>query len=141
MTFPPDFADAHKRHFLDGEFLFKKEHWANADQLYGFSAECGLKSVMECLGMELDDNGIPAERAHRRHIQELWGVFFSFAENRIDAQYVRMLPNENPFNSWSHHNRYSNSSHFTKENTSPHRSGATKVNQMLEQARLDGICT
>jgi len=38
-----DFLDPHDRHWEDGERLFGVSRWANADHLYGLSAECGLK--------------------------------------------------------------------------------------------------
>ena len=40
-----------QRHWEDAELLFSEKRLANADHLYGFSAECGLKAVMEALGM------------------------------------------------------------------------------------------
>ena len=51
MIHPTDFVDSHRRHWQDAELLFDQSRWANADQLYGFSAECGLKAVMKALGM------------------------------------------------------------------------------------------
>ena len=56
MPHPSDFTDAHCRHWDDAELLFKLQRWANADQLYGFSAECGLKAVMTFLGMPVECN-------------------------------------------------------------------------------------
>ncbi|MDE0002871.1 MAG: hypothetical protein OXQ29_09265 [Rhodospirillaceae bacterium] len=41
MPHPADFLDAHRRHWCDAELLFNDSRWANADQMYGFSAECG----------------------------------------------------------------------------------------------------
>ena len=74
MPHPVDFVDAHRRHWADAELLFDHDRWANADQLYGFSAECGLKAVMRTLGMPVDTSGIPGPE-HRVHVQELWSIF------------------------------------------------------------------
>ena len=41
MTPRVSFLDAHNRHWKDAELLFCRARLANADQLYGFSAECG----------------------------------------------------------------------------------------------------
>ncbi|MGI6300526.1 MAG: hypothetical protein ACOX52_05630 [Verrucomicrobiota bacterium] len=49
-----DFLDAHHRHWEDAELLKKRGRWANADHLYGLSAECGLKRLMQAFGMEID---------------------------------------------------------------------------------------
>ena len=52
----------------DFQLLFGDSRWANADQMYGFSAECGLKAVMKKLGMQVDvTTGTPAQDAHRKH--------------------------------------------------------------------------
>ena len=77
-----DFADAHFRHWKDAESLFDHDRWANADHLYGLSAECGLKAVMKKLGMDDDDQGAPMEREHRKHIDKLWPVYIDFVEHR-----------------------------------------------------------
>lgn len=45
MSRPAHFVDAHRRHWDDAELLLGNARWANADQMYGFSAECGLKAV------------------------------------------------------------------------------------------------
>ena len=42
-----DFLDAHLRHWTDAELLYAAQRWANADHLYGISAECGLKGLTE----------------------------------------------------------------------------------------------
>lgn len=44
-----DFVDAHERHWRDAELLWQHQRWANADQLYGLSAECGLKALMRLM--------------------------------------------------------------------------------------------
>ena len=63
-----DFLDAHKRHWADAEYLFNGSRWANADQLYGVSAECGLKRLMVAFGMDFNIiKGIPVEREDRVH--------------------------------------------------------------------------
>ena len=46
MPYPANFVDAHHRHWEDAQLLFRNHRWANADQLYGLCAECGLKAVM-----------------------------------------------------------------------------------------------
>jgi len=79
---PADFVDAHRRHWQDAELLFDQSRWANADQLYGFSAECGLKAMMQALGMSVDAGGRPTDEKHRKHVQDLWPIFKSFVNGR-----------------------------------------------------------
>jgi len=45
-----DYLDAFSRHREDGDLLYDHARWPNADQLYGLSAECGLKAVMVAIG-------------------------------------------------------------------------------------------
>ena len=45
-----NYSSAAKRHWNDGETLTKRERLDNADQLFGFSAECALKSALNSLG-------------------------------------------------------------------------------------------
>ena len=103
MPHPADFIDAHHRHWADAELLFDHDRWANADHLYGFSAECGLKAVMQGCGMRVDPTtGIPDEPRHRKHVQKIWPIFRSFVETREDSEYLDRLPPGEPFADWSH---------------------------------------
>jgi hypothetical protein len=52
-----DYKNAACRHYEDAEILFKQLRWANADQLYGLAAECGLKAVMVGLGARTKSSG------------------------------------------------------------------------------------
>ena len=94
---PADFFDAHRRHWEDAEILFGRDRWANADQLYGLSAECGLKAVMKTLGMRVDTAGSPIAPEHRVHVQKLWPIFVTFAGDRDGARYLSPLPSGRPF--------------------------------------------
>ena len=135
MVYPADFHDAHLRHWQDAELLFEHQRWANADQLYGLSAECGLKAVMVDLGMPVGRHGVPTQREHRQHVDALWAEFISFASGRGGVPYVQMLPTANPFAAWSIDNRYAHGRHFSKAAVDPHRAAARTARQMAERAR------
>ena len=128
-----DFRDAHLRHWQDAELLKQAGRWANADQLYGYSAECGLKAVMVANGMPVDAAGSPTERRHKQHIQNLWGAFRSFVHDRHTASLLHHLPEQNPFARWSHSDRYAASGHFTAATVSPHREAAQQVRQFCSR--------
>ena len=134
MPYDTDFADAHRRHWEDAELLHDHGRWANADQLYGFSAECGLKSVMRILGMDTDEIGRPEAPAHRKHVQFLWPEFISFAEEKGGARYLGHLPHDAPFQDWSHNDRYASRGHFSEAGTMRHREAARKILAMVELA-------
>ena len=137
MPHPVDFIDAHRRHWTDAELLFDHDRWANADQLYGFSAECGLKAVMTTLGMPVDTHGIPGPE-HRVHVQELWSIFERFAGDRGGARLLRSLPVGAPFSDWSQHDRYAHRRHYRPERVEPHREAARGIRGMVREAQQDG---
>ena len=136
MPHPVDFTDAHYRHWEDAELLYDNNRWANADQSYGFSAECGLKAVMVILGMQIGDTG-PVDQKYWEHAQKLWPIFKQFAADRNGSQYMALLPSGEPFSDWSHHDRYAHRKHFDKTNVDPHRGAAQGVQNMVEQATQD----
>lgn len=112
MPHPADFFDAHRRHWEDAELLLEHHRWANSDQLYGFSAECGLKAVMKSWGMPVDETGTPSEKQYRKHVQDLWGKFATFARNKEENRTLDLLPTDEPFSDWSHLDRYAHRGPF-----------------------------
>ena len=133
MSRLPDFADAHTRHWQDAELLFAHGRWANADQLYGLSAECGLKAVMQELDMPVDETGKPATK-HRKHVNALWRVFQDFASNRDGARYLEMLPRGSPFSNWAIEDRYANRNDFRREDVELHRAATQDIADMVLEA-------
>jgi len=84
--------------YEDAEILFNRLRWANADQLYGLAAECGLKAVMVGLGTRTKSSG--DLKKHSVHINKLWNEFITFANGRNGAKYVGDLSSNNPFQDW-----------------------------------------
>ena len=138
MPYPADYPDAHLRHWEDAERLFAARRFANADQLYGFSAECGLKAVMVENGMCIKGLGIPKNRKYRTHIHELWAMFRAFVEGRPTGTLLYRLPECNPFLAWSHHNRYARSSDFVDQAVALHREAAWQVRLFYLRLKLSG---
>lgn len=138
LAYSADYPDAHLRHWADAELLLQAGRWANADQLYGFSAECGLKAVMVANGMPVDSQGAPAERRHKQHIQVLWDQFLAFAAGRSIANLLHHLPQRNPFAKWSQDNRYASSGHFDRATVAPHRTAARQVRQFYLRHKAAG---
>ena len=140
MTAPilePDYLDAMERHWLDAEQLFHltPSRLANADHLYGLSAECGLKALMAKWGMKLNNN-IPADPKDRKHADTIWNRYETYQEGRLPAL---SLPRRNAFASWSIHHRYANRSYFQQTVVDGHRKGAAIVKQLVHQARIQGV--
>lgn len=132
-----DFLDAHDRHWTDAEKLYNDSRWANADHLYGVSAECGLKRLIILL------NGGLAS-GDRKHIMEkagsanAWDRFESYRSGSpIGARFA--LPSANPFLLWNVSQRYENQSLFSKAGVDVHKAGATVVKALVTNAKMDGL--
>ena len=131
MTLPEDYLDAHRRHWTDAECLYEQPRWANADHLYGLSAECGLKAVLTAEGQ-------PVENQYKQHVNTLWPRFQTFATGRTNAGYVSMLPAGEPFSNWDISQRYAHQSQFSKVCVEPHRDAARAVRAMVQLTIQDG---
>ncbi|MDR3343642.1 MAG: hypothetical protein LBT14_12850 [Treponema sp.] len=131
-----DFYDAYKRHLEDAEYLYQDSRWANADQLYGYSAECGLKCLMQRFGMQLDARtGMPPNEG-RGHIDEIWIKYETYRAGIGATGYT--LPGENPFDNWNISQRYANKSNFSQAIVDLHRLGVETVKQLVNKAILEG---
>ena len=133
-----DFKDAHSRHWVDAELLFGHTRWANADHLYGFSVECGLKAVMAKLGMQLNIFGSPKESEYRTHVNKLWPKCKVFAQGRNGSWYVTNLPQGDPFATWTEQDRYAHQQCITESEAAAHRVAANKVFNLLKTAQMEG---
>jgi hypothetical protein len=137
-----DFNDAAHRHFEDAHLLERYAKIANADHLFGLSAECALKAVMQGLGMTLTHDGVPSNKQYRVHINKLWNQFSCFASGRNATKYAQCLdPNSNPFNNWTINHRYFHRSNITAQMLLDHKKGAQTAMNLLGQATLDGVVT
>jgi hypothetical protein len=134
-----DFVDAHKRHWEDAEILFKKERWANADHLYGFSAECGLKALMRKFGMPWDRaRGSPSQQKDRQHIDKIWDRYSSYQSGHVNGPGFATSTN-NPFANWGASDRYANQSNFSQALVNSHQTGANEVRELIKKAQRDGL--
>ncbi len=133
-----DFRGAAGRHLDDAELLFNEDRIANADQLFGLSAECSLKAVMVALGMATDSAGTPQDRGHRVHMPELWTAFQSFASGRLASRYLEPLDAQNPFVDWDVEQRYWAGSSIQHGSTQSHQRAALQCIESLERFIADG---
>ena len=133
-----DFLDSHHRHWEDADLLFRYSRLASADQLFGYSTECGLKAVMKQLGMPVDKAGRPQSAKYRKHVDGLWQVFKSFAHRSGGRWYLSKLPSGQPFGDWSSNDRYANRVHFGENRVSKHRDAALAIRRMVQDAKLYG---
>lgn len=133
----PDYYDAAQRHWDDASYLLSRRCLPNADQLFGLSAECALKAVMQPLGMPMN-NGRPSRREHG-HIDVLWDEFITFANGKGQAHYAAFLGATNPFHNWDVRQRYENGSIVSMQVVMDHKSSAEIAFSCLTQAIVDGV--
>ncbi|PDW02514.1 SAM-dependent methyltransferase [Candidatus Viridilinea mediisalina] len=133
-----DFYDAHQRHWDDAERLFGASRWANADHLYGITAECGLKRLMLAFGMQTGVHGVPQEQHDRKHIEQIWVRYETYRSGHV-AGFRYGLPPNNPFDDWNASQRYAHQSEFEQARVTPHRTGADVVRTLVKKAALEGL--
>lgn len=134
-----DFVDAHERHWLDAELLWQHQRWANADQLYGLSAECGLKALMQQFGMQWNHkHDAPLDSKDKVHANKAWDRYEAYRGGHPKgAAYA--LPANNPFDDWDMSQRYAPSTAIDVTRAHAHRTGAELVMQRIKQATQDGL--
>ena len=106
------FGEAAKRHWIDALFLRENKRLPNADQLFGFSAECALKAAMVSMGAPTKAEGDLSEKRHWQHIDALWAEFQAFAAGRRGSRVLSALAGftVNPFLDWHASQRYGSDS-------------------------------
>jgi len=133
-----DFLDAHQRHMVDAESLFLALRLSNADQLYGFAAECGLKKLMQHFGMVIRQDGAPQEYDDRVHANKVWDRYDTYRASSVNgANYA--LPNLNPFLDWDASQRYANGGDVLLPSVEAHRTAAGAVAALVRKALLEGL--
>ncbi|WP_397378691.1 SAM-dependent methyltransferase [Pseudomonas sp.] len=134
-----DFIDALDRHWQDAECLYGNERWANADHLYGFAAESGLKGLMLKFGMTIDETkDMPSNEKDRKHADAIWARYESYRSgHHKGADYLLSEPN--PFDNWRASDRYASQSQFDRAHVTPHRHGAELVRELVKKANREGL--
>jgi hypothetical protein len=139
-----DFLSAAQRHFRDAEHLLASGYSANAGQLFGFQAECGLKALLIAQGLRTDSAGDidGNQRNYRVHIDGLSQLILTlnvFPNGRIATRYTTMIPNVRNFSDWRVNHRYWNEDTLPLTSVSNWRLASNEIEAMLDQARMDGV--
>lgn len=149
---PVAYELAARRHMTDAEALFNTGRLANAGQLYGFVAECGLKALLIACGIQPDaDGGIPEKRplsakgSHplRTHVPKLMtnitADFRLIPDGAQAARYLALVPNRNDFHDWRIDHRYCRDAALPTASVNQWRAAAREIAAMLDQAKQDGV--
>lgn len=114
------------RHYRDGEVLRESRRIANADQLFGFAAECAIKSALVSLPGRTDRSALAG--SHHKHVDQLWDrVRLQSIQRRCPrlVAVLRGLPQV--FADWSTDQRYGPDEAVADEAMERHRRAAARA--------------
>ncbi|MCB8570272.1 hypothetical protein LJE06_04025 [Bilophila wadsworthia] len=131
-----DFLNAHERHWDDAEILYTFEKWANADHLYGISAECGVKSLMCAFSIQTAPLNERLCSRDKKHIDKLNSRYDAYRSGLYATQYQIDF---SAFSNWDIGQRYVHESDITQENVQLHRVATVAIRETIKQARLNGV--
>ena len=143
MTKAVDFRHAANRHYSDGDLLMANSRYANAGQLYGFTAECGIKWLLVWKGYPSDPvtgEIVERKKKFRVHIHELIkniNMLSTYLEGRGASKYLAMIPSIRNFSDWKTDHRYYVDSALPSS-LPDWQKAAREIMQMLNEAILDG---
>lgn len=126
LAMTEDYPGAATRHFRDGALLEESRRVANADQLFGFAAECGIKSALvELPGFVAGGRLSPS---YHKHINELWDfVPLQGMQKRYRGLLAVLKGLHQPFADWSTDQRYEPDDVVTDGALERHRSAAKRI--------------
>jgi hypothetical protein len=138
------YEHAARRHLTDAETLLDQGRLANAGQLYGFAAECGLKAMLIACGVELDAyGGLPRQNKFYQHMPALFDRVASngylIPDGPQAVRYMASMPNLAKFQHWSVDHRYWGDAALPLRLVPDWQSAAKEVTNMLDQAKQDGV--
>jgi hypothetical protein len=133
-----NFRESAKRHYNDAELLLSNTRQANAGQLYGFAAECGLKALLIWHGYSPDPAAGDIDRNYHIHINRLVNNVASSLSGRGADKYLSMIPSISNFSTWTIEHRYWLETALPN-NITNWRSATIEVMNMLDQAITDGV--
>ena len=146
---PIQFHKAAKRHFLDANLLLSHKRLANAAQLYGFCAECGIKALLIWHGLpETDTGDIDTKNNNkksdkfRKHVHELVAhihLVENFLQGRNGAKYLALISKINNFSNWHTEHRYYDETYLPTASFPRYQDAAQEIMKMFDQAVLDGV--
>ena len=138
-----NFKEAAKRHYEDARYLRSDNRQPNAGQLFGFSAECGIKALLVGLGHPTDaSGGITPAWGLRGHIHQIHGVFGLLnqfgVDSRQSAKYHAMVPHLGDFSDWHTDHRYASAAEILLPLVEKWDSAAQEVLKMVQEAEFSG---
>ena len=141
------FESAH-RHFHDASVLLGGNRSANAGQLFGIAAECGIKAILVASNVPIDTEGsidrMPGVRGkgfrdHWPHLgQALTDLAGAIPDGRTATTYLSLIPNLAHFSNWLIEHRYWRDAALPLAAVGRWQAAAAEVMAALDQAKEDG---
>lgn len=140
-----NFHGAAMRHHSDAMFLQSDRRDANAGQLYGFVAECGIKALLVACGLSVEADGDIKKgekgKNFKTHVDALAAqinMIHGFLEGRAMAGYMAHIPDIANFCDWNTAYRYYDESQIPPS-LGKWNSAASQIMKMLDIAKSDGV--
>ncbi|BBL73310.1 hypothetical protein [Methylomagnum ishizawai] len=120
--------------FADAALLKTESRVENADQFYGLSAECAVKSALVLLPAFSADSRL--DESYRKHVNVLWNHINLQSLQRAYPSLVDLLDKNNPFEDWSVDQRYCADGYLSAQTMENHRNAARRL---LGAVGLSGV--
>ena len=132
-----DFFSASKRHYTDAAILRANARLPNAAQLFGLSAECGVKALIE----KIQNQPLPENfYKHANVLVNLLPDVQILANGWQKAKYLAMIGRFKAFRTWDINHRYLAETKIPLTKYMADWVAASReVQDMLTQAHLDGV--
>lgn len=129
-----DFSSAAGRHWHDGDHLHSVGRLDNADQLFGFAAECALKAAIVSLQSPTALGELPDH--FRKHIDQLWNQVPAQSLSKAYPAISALIKQGNPYSDWHTRQRYDAPGSVALAAVARHRKMAQRL---LGAAQILGI--
>jgi hypothetical protein len=140
-----DFSGAARRHYDDATLLASEDRLGNADHLAGYAAECALKQILiDYLGARRTatspvSDGPDGQPMKHQHLPDLWGEVGTVVSGRsASSAFANLIGSNNPFSSWSIHDRYTDGGTASAEVVASRIAMARQIIGSLQNARAIG---
>ncbi|WP_030884888.1 hypothetical protein [Streptomyces sp. NRRL S-1868] len=146
LTQKDHFASAAKRHFCDADYLHGDGRLPAADHLFGFAAECAIKSLLlrftdVTMGPTkpmVEHPEDPDKKVEFGHVNELVREVRILARGRNGAQlHTALVEDLQAFKKWHVKFRYFDGGYAQSEVVSRRRGAAWNILALHEQAKRD----
>ncbi len=119
MSEAEDYSSAAFRHWQDAELLEREHRVENADQLYGFAAECAIKKTLVELPAFAKERKLHED--YKEHIDVLWGKVKHQSLEKRYPNLLALLKATNHFSDWCVKQRYVTDGVISAEAMQKHR--------------------